>query len=509
MSDFDLQPGPQQRAAESPATIICYGGSAGGGKTRFVVHQTAIGYAEASYGAVIFRRTFPELKGPGSVWEECEKIYPLLGGKPHESTLMWKFPSGATIQLSHLQHEKDVHRWQGKNLTAVAFEEATHFSEDQFWYLFSRLRNAQGLKTKFYLTCNPDPDSWLISPSTTPHAQRHRFVDWYIGDDGYPIQERSGVVRWFGRVDGQLRWFASEAEAVAGGIELPTSFTFISARLQDNPILMKGDPSYYAKLKALPPVEQAALLGGNWYVRRTAGSMFQEAWFPRPPRGQLQRRSHGYPGEADVVRRFITADLAGSPYLGDQVGLGCPVQVKPLDRGDPDWTRIGYWVQFKDRRLELGDMWSARDAPGAIEWFLVEIAKKRPRGTAVVLWQDPAQAGVHQIQSYTAALRGVARLVTTTPLPQAQGVALASRMAFKGRILIPKGVDWERAFFAELQAYPSGRKGHDDIASMVALAVAYTEDHPAAATTGALRAEPVLGVRNDLQATSRWRLHDW
>ena len=52
-------------------------------------------------------------------------------------------------------------------------------------------------------TCNPDPDSFV-----------RRLIDWWIGPDGYPIKERSGVIRWFVRDEaGALRWFDTKEAA--------------------------------------------------------------------------------------------------------------------------------------------------------------------------------------------------------------------------------------------------------------------------------------------------------
>ena len=58
----------------------------------------------------------------------------------------------------------------------------------------------------------------------------------------------------------------------------PKSLTFIGAKLTDNRALMAADPGYLANLKALPAVEQARLLGGNWKIRPAAGLYFRREW---------------------------------------------------------------------------------------------------------------------------------------------------------------------------------------------------------------------------------------
>ena len=53
-------------------------------------------------------------------------------------------------------------------------------------------------------TCNPDADSWVRS-----------LIDWWIDPDtGFPIKERSGVLRWFVRDGDSLHWADTRADLV-------------------------------------------------------------------------------------------------------------------------------------------------------------------------------------------------------------------------------------------------------------------------------------------------------
>ncbi len=119
-------------------------------------------------------------------------------------------------------------------------------------------------------TCNPDPDSFIAD-----------LIDWWVGDDGYPLIERSGILRWFVRIGGRLIWADSKQELVAqyGAESFPLSLTFIPASVYDNKILLEKDPGYLAKLKALPPVDRERLLHGNWKIRPEAGKVFNRSWF--------------------------------------------------------------------------------------------------------------------------------------------------------------------------------------------------------------------------------------
>lgn len=186
MKTLDLQEGPQRTASESTADIIFFGGAKGGGKSHWGVHESAKWFDLPGHSSIIFRRTYPELVGEGSLWEATTELYPLLGGVPTESSKRWRFPAGASVVLRHMQHEKDAYSWNGKNIGDVFFDELTFFTEQMFWILLSCQRSSAGghsARPRIRATMNPDPDSWVL-----------QFVSWYLDDAGYARPERSGVV---------------------------------------------------------------------------------------------------------------------------------------------------------------------------------------------------------------------------------------------------------------------------------------------------------------------------
>lgn len=178
--------------------------------------------------------------------------------------------------------------WQGSEIAFLAFDEITQFSAYQFWYLLSRNRSTSGVRPYVRATCNPDADSWVAD-----------FISWWIDDDGYAIPSRSGVIRYFVRIDDAIHWGDTREELYARfphldemrkkyGSEAVKSFTFIPSKLTDNPALLEKDPGYLANLMALPLVERERLLGGNWKIRAEAGKVFNRAWFnvvPAAPAG--------------------------------------------------------------------------------------------------------------------------------------------------------------------------------------------------------------------------------
>jgi hypothetical protein len=264
------QPGPQTEFLTTSADIAIYGGAAGGGKSYALLLEPLRHYHNARFGAVIFRRNSTQVRNEGGLWHESMALYGPLGAHPREAFLEWVFPTYARVKFGHLEHDRSVHDWHGSQIPFIGFDELTHFSERQFFYMLSRNRSTSGVPGYIRATCNPDADSWV-----------RRLIDWWIGEDGYPVAERSGVLRWFVRLDDAFIWGDSREEILEkyGADQLPKSLTFIPSKLQDNQALMKKDPSYLASLRALSRVDRMRLEGGNWNVRATAGMLFQREWF--------------------------------------------------------------------------------------------------------------------------------------------------------------------------------------------------------------------------------------
>ena len=163
------------------------------------------------YNATIFRRDYTQVTSPGGLWDSSRKIYSYVKGSQPLKTpkLHWTFKRGASVNFAHLGCDEDCDDWQGSQLTMIGFDELTHFSEYQFFYMLSRNRTDSGVKPYVRATCNPDADSWVAE-----------FISWWINQEtGYPIPERSGVIRWMVRLNEVVTWFDSREEAVQGAIE--------------------------------------------------------------------------------------------------------------------------------------------------------------------------------------------------------------------------------------------------------------------------------------------------
>jgi len=426
--------GPQAAFLASPADVAIYGGGAGGGKTWMLALDAASDVHVEGYAAIMFRRTSPELVGGGSIWEATQAIYRHLGGRPRSSpNLDWTFPSRAMVELRHLQHEADVYAHQGKQYAFVGFDELTHFEEAQFWYLVSRMRTTCGIRPRLRATCNPDPDSFV-----------RKLVDWWIDAEGYAIPERSGRIRWFcRRDDDSLDWSDTEAEVRERNPGRPAlSFTFVPARLADNPVLLAKDPGYIERLDSLPKVDRDRLKGGNWNIRPAAG-----LYFPRRCFEIIDR----VPGPVTMtVRAWDKA--ATRPHPGNP---------------DPDWTRGAKVSRLRDGRFVVEHVEGLRGSPGEVEQAILAIAAQDGPSVPVVVWQDPGQAGVVDRDATLRALSGFqVRSIRASRDKLAYAGVWAPHVE-AGRVLLVRGA-WTDAFLAEAESFPEGK--HDDAVDAVSLA---------------------------------------
>lgn len=376
----EIRPQPKQEMfLSTPADIAIYGGGAGGGKTWALLLEQVRNIGNPKFGAVVFRRTYPQITNQGGLWDKAMEMFPLLAAKPRLSDLSWAFPSGARVKFAHMQFDANVLDWQGSEIPLICFDELTHFSEYQFFYMLSRNRSTCGVRPYVRGTCNPDADSWVA-----------KLIEWWIDQDtGYAIPERGGTVRYFSRIDGTIRWGDSEEElkSLYGSDASIKSFTFIPALLSDNPALTRADPGYYANLKSLPLVEQEQLLGGSWKVRPEAGKVFNRDWFEvveMVPSGGIECRYW---------------DFAATE--------------KKLKGDDPDYT-AGVKIVKVGNIYYITDALEVRKSPGDIDSFVSSTVKRDQEAAAehrrryFTEWEiEPGSAGKRESYRMVTALDGI------------------------------------------------------------------------------------------------------
>jgi len=300
------QDGYQMKFLSTSADIAIGGGAAGVGKTYTLLLEPLRHKDVKGFGTVVFRRTSPQIKAEGGLWDTSMNIYNHVNATPRESSYEWIFEKGAKAKFSHLEYEKNIYDWQGSQIPLIEFDELTHFSKKMFFYLLTRNRSVCGVKPYVRATCNPDPDSWVAD-----------FISWWINQEtGMPIPERNGVLRYL-VVDGDnYIWGDSKEEVIQKAEylfetvrqktdinlnEFVKSVTFISGDIYENKELLSVNPAYLGNLMAQDKETQAALLHGNWKVVLSDNDIYDYAAF-------LGMFNNVF--EVNHDSKYITADIA-------------------------------------------------------------------------------------------------------------------------------------------------------------------------------------------------------
>lgn len=416
------QPGPQEVFLSTKADIAIYGGAAGGGKSYALLMEAIRHIANPRFTSVIFRRTYPQITNEGGLWDTSVDIYQNLGLIPKPGILEWRAHRGGTVRFAHMQHEQTKLEWQGSQIPLICFDELTHFTAGMFWYMLSRNRSTSGVKPYIRATTNPDANSFVAD-----------LIEWWLDEKtGYPLPERSGVVRWFVRVKGEIHWGASRQELLDkfggktedGSPLIPKSFTFVASTIEDNKVLMLADPDYRGNLEALTPVERERLLKGNWKIRESAGTVLDRGWFEVVDEAPMDL--------VLIVRAWDTAATSGD---GDYT-----VGVKLGKRSD------GSYIVLSVVRGQWGS--------GERKQTQKNTALADTRRVTIGIEQEPGSAGVDAVKDTVAMFDGWnIEVVKPTGDKVTRALPFAAQ-AQSGRVKLLRA-PWNEAYLAELHAFPT------------------------------------------------------
>ena len=233
---------PQEAFFRAKARRIAYGGARGGGKS-FAMRAKLVLLALRYPGIqiLLLRRSFPELRenhiNPLRRW-----LYGIATFR--ESTKEFLFPSGSRIKLGYLAEEGDALQYQGQAYEVIGMEEATQFTESQYYAMTECCRLSGSLRERFtprmYFTCNPG-------------GVGHAWVKRLFIDRDYRGEEKA------------------------------EDYVFIPSTVYDNKYLLRENPEYVRNLESLPPLRRKAMLEGDWDV-------FEGQYFP-----EFDREKHVVP----------------------------------------------------------------------------------------------------------------------------------------------------------------------------------------------------------------------
>lgn len=238
------QAGPQTALLTCPIEDILYGGARGGGKTDGFLGKWAQRsqlFGNKAKGLFV-RRSMPELD---EVIGRSQEIFGPLGATWRAQKTTWIMPDGGMLRLRSLERDADAGKYQGHSYTDVYIDEGGNFpSSDPIDKLNATLRNPHGIPSSFNVSANPGGPGheWI----------KKRYIDPAPLGMSPLLDDTTGATR-----------------------------IYIPSRLEDNRLLMEGDPGYMNRLrKSGPPWLVQAWLKGDWNAT-PEGGLIKGHWFLR------------------------------------------------------------------------------------------------------------------------------------------------------------------------------------------------------------------------------------
>lgn len=443
----------QERCLNSDAKIIILGGAAGSAKSTMGLMRHLRWIHDPKYAGFCIRKNSTAIMKEGGLFNAAIDIYkkvdPKLKVKLKDQKLV--FSSGASVSFSHYENDKAADLYQGLEMAGTFYDEGAQASEAHIWWLISRLRSKAKVNPSIWISCNPDPDSFLRG-----------WVDWWLYPEGHelaglPDPEKNGKRRYILRKGGILYWADTKEELIIahGSKSQPLAIEVHLGTIYDNPWLIENQPEYLASLEALPDVERRRLLLGDWNARAQGSTFFQRGWL---------EEVLSLPDNSQIEHTVRTFDFAGT--------------LKSDINPSPDYTATMRMSKSKSKDYYIEDVRRTRIQFGDWKKFILDCAQSDPRGTEYYIPVDPNPAAK---AAATLLVRELAELGLYAKTIRASGSKLDrfrpfSAMAQTGGIKILKGcfTDYENnvtgdneTYYKELEAFTGERKrgesGHDDL----------------------------------------------
>jgi predicted phage terminase large subunit-like protein len=386
-----------------------YGGAEAGGKSEALL-MAALQYVDVpGYAALILRRDTRRLMLSGGLIPRSHQWLAGKGATWNGSERRWTFPTSgapATLSFGYLQDAQDKFRYGSSEFQFIAFDELTEFPEDDYLFLFSRLRRTIDLPVPLRMRS-------ASNPGNLGHAWvKRRFIGPGLCDTNQAVHWKNGIA-------------------------------FVPARIADNPAVNEAE--YRHTLSHLPTLERERLMNGDWSVQ--AEGLIRPAWlrYYRQQGRELWLMASDDRAFARLneqsCRRFVTVDPAGTSQEQAQEQRGRA----------PSWSVAQVWDQ------PLGDF--------AGHLLLRDVRRERVGfdGLCRMLRDMHRQWRPVQILIENEKLGQAAVDVLRKELPIAtihtQGrdkVARAAPLVVKferGEVWLPREASWRPAFEEELLAW--------------------------------------------------------
>jgi hypothetical protein len=189
--DYTASP-RQTKFHQSVAFETLYGGAAGGGKTAALVAEAVTYAMKFPKGRIyIFRKTIPELKQSviPEIYRQCAEFINVAKGMHYNAQdRTFVFTNGSIIQLAYLENPADMYRYQSAEIHLLLIDEVTHFTQEQYEFLKTRVRSTGTRPLKVMCATNPGNigHAWVksyfidIAPPETVYTDKNQNTRQFI-----------------------------------------------------------------------------------------------------------------------------------------------------------------------------------------------------------------------------------------------------------------------------------------------------------------------------------------
>ena len=271
--------GFQERFVRSTIDVVFGGGNLGGGKSSAAVLSMAEPTKDGLFRACFTRRNLGDLKTGGGIVDDFRFFYGNVVTVKVSDSPRIVFPSGSYVDCRHIADEspsKLLEQWKGAQYDYMFMDELTSYLEfSTFKILMTRNRGKSSWSGKFRGCTNPKKSHWV-----------RKFIDWYIGADGFIREDRDGVIRYFyinGDTIDDVIWGNTKKEvylqcqfdidrklaSMGGSVtyeNLIKSFTFYRGKLAENTALINNNKDYVGSVAAVGGKRGQQLIEGNWNI---------------------------------------------------------------------------------------------------------------------------------------------------------------------------------------------------------------------------------------------------
>ncbi len=200
-------------------------------------------------------------------------------------------PDNRTVEVGGCEHEKDKEKYQGAPHDLLCLDELPQFLESQYTFVIGWNRPANPRRY-------PHQRCRVVgagNPPTNPEGEwvLRRWRAWLDPTAGNKAE--AGELRWYTTIAGEEVECADHTPVPhAGALYVPRSRTFIPARLEDNPDLMRT--GYAATLEAMPEPLRSMLRYGDMMAARQddAWQLIKTRWVVDAQHRWVRRKEAGW-----------------------------------------------------------------------------------------------------------------------------------------------------------------------------------------------------------------------